>query len=106
MADNRILFPRMQFIVTIALWLNRKLNLKADRDRVIRSALLHDYFLYDPDWFCSRKACAHSGSKPAVVFSGFRSGPHVQGSPGSLLFPVRVPGHGTVRLAAWRHDLA
>ncbi|OLU47450.1 HD domain-containing protein [Faecalibaculum rodentium] len=40
-------YTHVHHVARIALWLNRKLNLKADRDRVIRSALLHDYFLYD-----------------------------------------------------------
>lgn len=40
-------YTHVHHVARIALWLNRRLNLKADRDRVIRSALLHDYFLYD-----------------------------------------------------------
>lgn len=40
-------YTHVHHVARIALWLNGKLKLKADKDRVIRSALLHDYFLYD-----------------------------------------------------------
>ena len=40
-------YTHVHHVARIALWLNEKLRLNADKERLIRSALLHDYFLYD-----------------------------------------------------------
>lgn len=40
-------FDHVHNVSRIALHLNERLHLKADPDRLVRAALLHDYFLYD-----------------------------------------------------------